>query len=79
MSLIQAWLNEHQVFYHSVDFHHEDFPETFSDGPGVFEWSVSHFNHLINLKESALSAAKKMWADYLLVIFAVFTYNLYIF
>lgn len=67
MNLIQTWLSEHQDYYHSVDFQYEDLPETFPDGPGVFEWSASHFHHIMNLKETALSAAKKMWADYLLV------------
>lgn len=62
----------HQDSYHSIDFQYEDFPQTFSDGPGVFEWSPSHFNHVINLKESAIENAKKMWADYLLVIELIF-------
>lgn len=68
VTLIQTWLNDHQDSYHSVDFHYEDFPEVFSDGPGVFEWSSSHFNHVISLKETALKAAQKMWADYLLFL-----------
>lgn len=74
MNLIQTWLNEHQDYYHSVDFQYEDLPEAFSDGPGVFEWSASHFGHIMNLKEAALNAARKMWADYVLVN-CLFTYN----
>lgn len=74
VNVIQTWLSEHQDYYHSVDFQHEDLPETFSDGPGVFEWSASHFRHIMNLKETALNAARKMWADYVLVN-CLFTYN----
>lgn len=68
VNLIQTWLNIHQDSYHSVDFQYEDIPETFTDGPGVFEWSLSHFKHVIKLKESALKTARKIWADYLLVL-----------
>lgn len=72
--LIQTWLSEHQDYYHSVDFQYEELPESFSDGLGVFEWSASHFQHVMTLKETALNTARKMWADYILVN-CLFTYN----
>lgn len=75
VNLVQTWLNVHKDSYHSVDFQHEDLPQAFSDGPGVFEWSPSHFNHVIDLKEDAFKSAKKMWADFILVIiYLIYTY-----
>lgn len=67
-NLIETWLKDHRDTYHSVDFKHEDSPQTFTDGPGVFEWSPSRFSHLIKLKETAFEAAKNMWADYILFL-----------
>ncbi|GFR02762.1 glycosyltransferase 25 family member [Trichonephila clavata] len=66
--VLKTWLDANRKFYHSVDFSYEEHPENFSDGTGVFEWSSSHFEHLIHLKETALLAARKLWADYIMFL-----------
>ncbi|PRD30641.1 UNVERIFIED_CONTAM: Procollagen galactosyltransferase 1 [Trichonephila clavipes] len=66
--VLKTWLDANRKFYHSVDFSYEEHPESFSDGTGVFEWSSSHFEHLIHLKETALLAARKLWADYIMFL-----------
>ncbi|GFS64159.1 glycosyltransferase 25 family member [Trichonephila inaurata madagascariensis] len=66
--VLKTWLVANRKFYHSVDFSYEEHPESFSDGTGVFEWSSSHFEHLIHLKETALLAARKLWADYIMFL-----------
>nr|XP_042901961.1 glycosyltransferase 25 family member [Parasteatoda tepidariorum] len=76
VNIIKTWLDKHESSYHSVDSILDDSPETFPDGSGVFEWSPLHFDHIISLKESALKAARKLWADYIFFIDAdVFLVN----
>lgn len=38
------------------------------DEKGPAHWSPIHFKHVIKLREEALNFARKMWADYLLMI-----------
>lgn len=84
--LLQLWLNHTAPLYHSVDFEHDDSVQRHQNESTPNDWPAERFHYLIGLKETALTYAKKIWADYIFVITNTYTilsvctyYLLYIF
>ncbi|KAG8186802.1 hypothetical protein JTE90_020480 [Oedothorax gibbosus] len=74
LDVLKTWIEHNKDSYNLVDYVLEEEAKEHKDD--LFEWSVEHFKHLIKLKEDAMSAARKMWADYVLFIDAdVFLVN----
>ena len=48
----------------------------YSDAKGPFDWSPMHVQNVIRLKQEALNAARKAWADFVLVSFERY-FNVY--
>ncbi|KAL1456416.1 hypothetical protein WDU94_001147, partial [Cyamophila willieti] len=66
-SIVKTWLVENQHKYHHVDSVFD--PEPYSDlDEDVAYWPEERYTHMINLRESALISARKLWADYILVL-----------
>jgi len=40
---------------------------SYADEQGPKDWPVSRFSHLMKLRQAALRAARRLWADYILV------------
>lgn len=55
--------------YHSINTELHESEVGFPQEQGPAHWTVDRFNHVINLRESALNYARSIWADYLLVSF----------
>ncbi|KAG1708447.1 Procollagen galactosyltransferase 2 [Nymphon striatum] len=67
IDVIQMWLSKVENDYHSVNFTSELKSLQFPNELSITDWSVERFEHIIKLKEEALKASKKMWADYIWV------------
>lgn len=65
LDVLKTWIDKNKNDYNLVDYVLDEDSREHTDG--LFEWSTEHFKHLIKLKENAISAARKMWADYIFV------------
>ncbi|XP_072176580.1 procollagen galactosyltransferase 2-like [Diadema setosum] len=66
--MLKEWVEATQHLYHHVDFQFSETPKVFALEKGPHDWPPARFNHLISLREGALNAARRQWADYLLAI-----------
>ncbi|XP_023218835.1 procollagen galactosyltransferase 1-A-like [Centruroides sculpturatus] len=66
--MLQMWVAKERNKYHKIDIEIDETTDFFSDEDGVFDWSLQHFAHVIQLRESALETARQSWADYLFFI-----------
>ncbi|KAK1879243.1 Procollagen galactosyltransferase 2 [Dissostichus eleginoides] len=66
-ALLQAWLSEVESLYHSVLWRPET-PSSYADEQGPKHWSESRFTHVMKLRQEALRAARRLWADYILFV-----------
>ncbi|KAI5734308.1 hypothetical protein M8J77_004941 [Diaphorina citri] len=65
--IVKDWLEAHQHEYHHVNSILD--METYSEqNEDIAHWSEERYTHLINLRESALISARKLWADYILFL-----------
>lgn len=55
--------------YHSIEVDFNEDSIKMDDENGPAHWSSSRFNHVITLREEALNYARRIWSDYILVIF----------
>uniref|UniRef100_A0A8D8Q9H1 Glycosyltransferase 25 family member n=1 Tax=Cacopsylla melanoneura TaxID=428564 RepID=A0A8D8Q9H1_9HEMI len=66
-SIVKSWLEANQHKYHHVDSVFD--PEPYSDlDEEVAYWPKERYTHMIGLRESALTTARKLWADYILFL-----------
>lgn len=65
--ILYKWLNTSGTAYHSVDVKVDDEPKKYDDESGPAHWPHSRFQHIVELRESALRSARKHWADYVWV------------
>ncbi|XP_014661616.1 PREDICTED: procollagen galactosyltransferase 2-like [Priapulus caudatus] len=63
-AVLREWVNGAGPLYHSYDMRFDDSPSFFADEIGPMDWPESRYYHIINLREEALNAARRMWADY---------------
>ncbi|CAL8281083.1 unnamed protein product [Lota lota] len=67
-AILQEWLRGVQSQYHSVEWRPLLQPSSYADELGPKHWPTSRFTHLMKLKQAALQAARKLWADYILFV-----------
>lgn len=65
--ILNKWLETSGTVYHSVDVKIHDEPKKYDDESGPAHWPHSRFQHVVELRESALCAARDRWADYIWV------------
>ncbi|KAK5859470.1 hypothetical protein PBY51_021025 [Eleginops maclovinus] len=66
MALLQEWLSAVKPLYHSVQWRPAEQPSSYGDEQGPKHWSDSRFTHVMKLRQEALRAARRLWADYIL-------------
>lgn len=55
------------MVYHSVDVKIEDKPNKYDDEISSAQWPHSRFQHIVELRETALMTARNLWVDYIWV------------
>ncbi|XP_017776204.1 PREDICTED: glycosyltransferase 25 family member [Nicrophorus vespilloides] len=68
IEIIKKWLYFNENHYHSVNVEYLQDADKYENESGPAHWTSERFNHVINLREAALNHARRIWADYLLVI-----------
>ncbi|XP_050542373.1 glycosyltransferase 25 family member [Daktulosphaira vitifoliae] len=63
--IINKWITTSGTAYHSSDVLINDVPLEYSEETGPGHWPDSRFQHIIELKESALFSARNKWADFI--------------
>lgn len=63
--ILNEWLETSGTAYHSVDVKIHDEPRKYDDESGPAHWPRSRFQHVVELRESALRTARDRWADYI--------------
>ncbi|KAM8726801.1 procollagen galactosyltransferase 2 isoform 3-T3 [Acanthopagrus schlegelii] len=67
-ALLQEWLRGVQHLYHSVEWRPVEQPSFYADELGPKHWPVSRFTQVMKLKQAALTAARRLWTDYVLFV-----------
>lgn len=68
LEILRQWISSVKDNYHSINTEFIEDGAQYSGEYGPAHWTTDRFNHIINLRESALNFARKFWADYLLTI-----------
>jgi len=65
LEVLKTWIDSISSMYHSINYKYENSPpKNHADENGPLHWPEMRFRHMIKLKEEAMTAARKMWADY---------------
>ncbi|KAK9880917.1 hypothetical protein WA026_013250 [Henosepilachna vigintioctopunctata] len=64
IEILKVWISSVQHLYHSIITDFDEKPNLYvgEDGPG--HWTEERFRNVIDMRESALNHARKIWADY---------------
>lgn len=65
--ILEAWLNRARNLYHSVHYQFNDSKKLRKGETNLTHWPEERFLELIRMKEEALTAARRSWADYVFV------------
>lgn len=65
--ILNKWLQTSGTVYHSVDVKVDDEQNKYEDESGPAHWPNSRFQHIVELRESALRTARHYWVDYIWV------------
>lgn len=65
--ILNKWLQTSGKDYHSVDVKIDDESKKYEDESGPAHWPHSRFQHIVELRESALRTARYHWVDYIWV------------
>ncbi|XP_057652350.1 glycosyltransferase 25 family member [Diorhabda carinulata] len=68
LDILRQWIFSVKNKYHSIDTEFIEGLTQYSNEYGPAHWTSERFQHIINLRESALNFARKIWADYLFTI-----------
>ncbi|KAJ8736928.1 hypothetical protein PYW07_000199 [Mythimna separata] len=69
IEVIEKWADKYASLYNGVHITtNSSSGRLHKDEKSSIHWSPEHFKHVIRLRENALEFARKMWADYLLMI-----------
>ncbi|XP_034938620.1 glycosyltransferase 25 family member [Chelonus insularis] len=68
IEILKVWLKQHQSKYHSINTILDETSTGLESEEGVASWPIARFNHIIELRENILNYARKIWADYLLML-----------
>lgn len=65
ISILEEWLSSNSHYYHSTNvILNKTSPMLFPSEKIPTEWTDERFNHIMQLKEEALSFARNSWSDY---------------
>lgn len=64
---MRVWIASVKDQYHSIDTEFAENDDVYPNEIGPGHWTKERFAHIINLREYALTYARQLWADYLLV------------
>jgi len=68
LKILRPWLGSVEQEYHSINSElRSSSPSRFSDEETPTQWSTLRFEHVIKLKEEALTFARYAWADFIWV------------
>ncbi|XP_067460737.1 procollagen galactosyltransferase 2-like [Thunnus thynnus] len=67
-AMLQEWLRGVQHLYHSVEWRPMEQPSSYADEEGPKHWPESRVIHVMKLKQAALRAARRLWADFILFV-----------
>ncbi|XP_029309726.1 LOW QUALITY PROTEIN: procollagen galactosyltransferase 2-like [Cottoperca gobio] len=67
-AVLQEWLRAVGHLYHSVEWKPMEQPSSYADEHGPKHWPDSRFSHVMQLKQAALRAARRLWTDYILFV-----------
>ncbi|XP_027843955.2 glycosyltransferase 25 family member [Aphis gossypii] len=65
ITILNKWLETSGTVYHSVDVKVDNNSTKYDDESGPAHWPHSRFQHIVQLKESALRTARESWSDYI--------------
>ncbi|XP_026742852.1 glycosyltransferase 25 family member [Trichoplusia ni] len=69
IEIVEKWVEKYAKLYSGVYLTtNSTSGHLHSDQKSSIHWTPEHFKHVIRLREDALKFARKMWADYLLMI-----------
>ncbi|RZC38505.1 glycosyltransferase 25 family member, partial [Asbolus verrucosus] len=68
IEILEKWIAAVKDQYHMISREFTVNDEINPEEKGPAHWTKERFNHVINLRESALNFARKVWADYFLAI-----------
>ncbi|MGH0182524.1 UNVERIFIED_CONTAM: hypothetical protein FKN15_009805 [Acipenser sinensis] len=67
-AVLREWLIGVQSLYHYVEWRPQEEPRGFEDEMGPKHWTNLRYAHVMKLRQAALTAAREMWADYILFL-----------
>ena len=78
-AVLKEWARNVRPLYHRVLINVTETPKSYQDSESPLQWTDQRYNHVMELRQKALDAAQKQWADFLFVstFFEHFIMNLY--
>ncbi|XP_035253694.1 procollagen galactosyltransferase 1 [Anguilla anguilla] len=67
-AVLRDWLIQVQSLYHYVEWRPKEEPQAYEEEAGPKHWPNHRYSHLMKLRQTALEAAREMWADYFLLV-----------
>ncbi|XP_048774539.1 procollagen galactosyltransferase 1-like isoform X2 [Ostrea edulis] len=67
-SILRKWTEANRDVYHHVDMVIDESAKKYEDAEGPLDWSDERFDRVITLREEAVQATRKAWADYLFML-----------
>ncbi|EFA00173.1 glycosyltransferase 25 family member [Tribolium castaneum] len=64
IEILRKWINAVKDEYRMISTEFVEENEGYPDESGPAHWTPERFNHVIDLRESSLNFARKIWADY---------------
>ncbi|XP_044269786.1 glycosyltransferase 25 family member [Tribolium madens] len=64
IEILRKWINAVKDEYHLISTDFVEGDEAYPNENGPAHWTQERFNHVIDLRESSLNFARKIWADY---------------
>lgn len=73
-ALLREWSRNVKPLYHRVLVNITENPKSYPDSDGPMHWTDERYGIIMELRQKALDAARKQWADYLFVSFFILLY-----
>lgn len=67
-AVLRDWLIQVQSLYHYVEWRPKEEPRAYEEEAGPKHWPNHRYAHVMKLRQTALEAAREMWADYFLLV-----------
>ncbi|KAJ8254064.1 hypothetical protein COCON_G00206760 [Conger conger] len=67
-AILRDWLIQVQSLYHYVEWRPQEDSREYEEEAGPKHWTNHRYAHVMKLRQTALEAAREMWADYFLLV-----------